>query len=204
MNTVASTSPSTPTTHTLRPDIEGLRALAVLLVVAYHYQFPWISGGFIGVDVFFVISGFVITQLLVRAMNAGTFRFSEFYARRLRRLVPVFLLVSTVSFLMISPYYLDDDYYLFAKSWLASLLGLSNVYYYGELSQYFAPEAQALTLLHTWSLAVEEQFYLLWPALLLGAWRLGKGRLVFWPFALLWLAALALSIWLAATQRDAA
>ena len=204
MNTVASTSPSTPTAHSLRPDIEGLRALAVLLVVAYHYQFPWISGGFIGVDVFFVISGFVITQLLVRAMNAGTFRFSEFYARRLRRLVPVFLLVSTVSFLMISPYYLDDDYYLFAKSWLASLLGLSNVYYYGELSQYFAPEAQALTLLHTWSLAVEEQFYLLWPALLLGAWRLGKGRLVFWPFALLWLAALALSIWLAATQREAA
>ena len=155
------TANSTPPAHALRPDIEGLRALAVLLVVAYHYQFPWLTGGFVGVDVFFVISGFVITQLLVRAMSAGSFRFSEFYARRLRRLVPVFLLVSTASFLMISPFYLDDDYYLFAKSWLASLLGLSNVYYYGELSQYFAPEAQALTLLHTWSLAVEEQFYLL-------------------------------------------
>ena len=198
------TANSTPPAHALRPDIEGLRALAVLLVVAYHYQFPWLTGGFVGVDVFFVISGFVITQLLVRAMSAGSFRFSEFYARRLRRLVPVFLLVSTASFLMISPFYLDDDYYLFTKSWLASLLGLSNVYYYGELSQYFAPEAQALTLLHTWSLAVEEQFYLLWPALLLVVWRVTKGRLAFWPFALLWLAALALSVWMAETQREAA
>lgn len=197
-------SHSVPVAHALRPDIEGLRALAVLLVIFYHYQFPWISGGFVGVDVFFVISGFVITQLLVRSMADGSFRFSAFYARRLRRLVPVFLLVSTASFLLISPFYLDDDYYLFAKSWLASLLGLSNLYYYGELSQYFAPEAQSLTLLHTWSLAVEEQFYLLWPAVLFGVWRLRKGSLAFWPFAVLWLALLLLSIHLANTQREAA
>jgi peptidoglycan/LPS O-acetylase OafA/YrhL len=75
--------------QTFRADIEGLRALAVILVILYHYQFPGVSGGFIGVDVFFVLSGFVITQLLTRSMAAGTFSFSGFYARRIRRLVPV-------------------------------------------------------------------------------------------------------------------
>ena len=84
-----------------RADIEGLRALAVILVILYHYQVPGITGGFIGVDVFFVISGFVITQLLERAFQKDTFRFRDFYARRIRRLVPVFLLVSTATFLLI-------------------------------------------------------------------------------------------------------
>lgn len=162
-------------TH-IRADIEGLRALAVVLVILYHYQVPGVSGGFIGVDVFFVISGFVITQLLRRAMAKDSFRFADFYARRIRRLVPAFLLASTAAFLLISPFYIGDAYYIFAKSWLASLIGLSNFYYFDELSQYFAPETQTLTLLHTWSLAVEEQFYLLWPATLLLAMRLGKGR----------------------------
>lgn len=197
---------ATPTApaHALRSDIEGLRALAVLLVILYHYQVPGITGGFAGVDVFFVISGFVITQLLARAMAAGTFRFSEFYARRLRRLVPAYLVVCTGSLLLISPFYLDDDYYLFAKSALASLLGVSNLYYHGELSQYFAPEAQTLTLLHTWSLAVEEQFYLLWPALLLGLWKLCAGRPALWAFVLLWTACFALSVVLAENARAAA
>ena len=134
------------------------------------------AAGFIGVDVFFVISGFVITQLLERAFQKDTFRFRDFYARRIRRLVPVFLLVSTATFLMISPFYIGDAYYIFAKSWLASLIGLSNLYYFNELSQYFAPETLSLSLLHTWSLAVEEQFYLLWPASLYLAYRFGKGR----------------------------
>ena len=130
-----------------RADIEGLRALAVILVILYHYQVPGITGGFIGVDVFFVISGFVITQLLERAFQKDTFRFRDFYARRIRRLVPVFLLVSTATFLMISPFYIGDAYYIFAKSWLASLIGLSNVYYFNELTQYFAPETLSLSLL---------------------------------------------------------
>jgi peptidoglycan/LPS O-acetylase OafA/YrhL len=187
-----------------RSDIEGLRAVAVILVILYHYQFPGITGGFIGVDVFFVISGFVITQLLTRSMQEQSFRFRDFYARRIRRLVPVFLLVSTATFLMISPFYLDDDYYIFAKSWLASLVGLSNHYYFSELSQYFAPEAQSLSLLHTWSLAVEEQFYLLWPAILYLAFRYGRGRDALWPFVLLWLAAFALSVSLTYTHKAAA
>ncbi|HBL88468.1 MAG TPA: hypothetical protein DD399_17325 [Alcanivorax sp.] len=187
-----------------RPDIEGLRALAVLLVIVYHFEFPGISGGFIGVDVFFVISGFVITGLLTRQMDQGGFRFGDFYARRIRRLVPAFLLVSTVTFLIISPFYIGDDYYIFAKSWLASLMGISNLYYFTELSQYFAPETRSLSLLHTWSLAVEEQFYLLWPAATLWAWR--SGRLTRSPlvFLALLIAALLLSVYLAHTHPKAA
>jgi peptidoglycan/LPS O-acetylase OafA/YrhL len=181
-----------------------LRALAVLLVIVYHFEVPGISGGFIGVDVFFVISGFVITGLLTRQINEGSFRFGDFYARRIRRLVPAFLLVSTVSFLMISPFYIGDDYYIFAKSWLASLMGVSNLYYFVELSQYFAPETRSLSLLHTWSLAVEEQFYLLWPAAMLWAWR--SGRLTRSPkgFLALLVAALLLSVHLAHAHPKAA
>lgn len=187
-----------------RTDIEGLRALAVILVIAYHYQFPGITGGFVGVDVFFVISGHVITQLLMRALDEGTFSFGTFYSRRIRRLVPAFLLASTCTFLMISPYYLDEDYYIFAKSWLASLAGLSNFYYLSELNQYFAPEAQSLSLLHTWSLAVEEQFYLFWPLLMLLSWPILKTRWGRWLFVVLWLAAFALSIHLANHSAAAA
>jgi len=181
-----------------------LRALAVLLVILYHFEVPGISGGFVGVDVFFVISGFVITGLLSRRMNAGDFRFGDFYARRIRRLVPAFLLVSTVTFLVISPFYIGDDYYIFAKSWLASLMGVSNLYYFTELSQYFAPETRSLSLLHTWSLAVEEQFYLLWPAAMLWAWR--GGRLSRSPvvFLALLVAALLLSVHLAHDHPKAA
>ena len=187
-----------------RTDIEGLRAVAVLLVMLYHFGVPGVPGGFVGVDVFFVISGFVITQLLQRAFASGSFQFRDFYARRIRRLVPVFLFVSTVSFLLISPFYLDEDYYVFAKSWLASLIGFSNFYYYGELSQYFAPEAQSLTLLHTWSLAVEEQFYLLWPLTLFAAYKFFPGKRG-WPvFLLLWCVAYALSVYMAEHAAKAA
>ncbi len=187
-----------------RADIEGLRALAVILVILYHFDVPAITGGFIGVDVFFVISGFVITQLLERAFEKGTFRFRDFYARRIRRLVPVFLLVSTVTFLMISPFYIGDAYYIFAKSWIASLVGLSNIYYFDELTQYFAPATQSLSLLHTWSLAVEEQFYLIWPLALYLAYRFGKGRNGHWPFRITLVLSFALSVYLAAHWPAAA
>ncbi|WP_372633872.1 acyltransferase family protein [Alcanivorax jadensis] len=192
------------TTPSYRADIEGLRALAVVLVILYHYDVPGITGGFIGVDVFFVISGFVITQLLQRAFEKGTFQFRDFYARRIRRLVPLFLLVSTVTFLMISPFYIGDAYYIFAKSWLSSLVGLSNIYYFQELSQYFAPETRSLSLLHTWSLAVEEQFYLIWPLALYLAYRFGKGRDGHWPFRITLVGTFALSVYLASAHPAAA
>ncbi len=187
-----------------RRDIEGLRAIAVFLVILYHYQFPVFSGGFIGVDVFFVISGFVITQLLSRAMLAGKFRFREFYSRRIRRLVPVFLLVSSATFFIISPFYMDDDYYIFSKSWMASLIGLSNFYFYTEFSRYFSPDAQLISLLHTWSLAVEEQFYLLWPALFFCCYKWITTQKYLIIFMVIWLMALTASIYLAETNPKAA
>lgn len=187
-----------------RADIEGLRALAVILVILYHYEVPAITGGFIGVDVFFVISGYVITQLLQRNFESNSFSFRDFYARRIRRLVPVFLLVSTATFLMISPFYIGDAYYLFAKSWLTSLAGVSNIYYFQELSQYFAPESRSLSLLHTWSLAVEEQFYLIWPLALYLAYRFGKGRDGHWPFRITLIATFVLSVYLAQAHPAAA
>lgn len=197
---------TTSSSNYFRADIEGLRALAVLLVVFYHLQVPFISGGFIGVDVFFVISGFVITQLLMRSLERQQFRFRDFYARRIRRLVPIYLLVSTITFVAISPFYIGDAYYIFAKSWLSSLVGLSNIYYYQELSQYFSPSAQSLSLLHTWSLAVEEQFYLIWPLGLFLAWRFGKGKsqysLAF--FLILFILAFAVSIIMAIKTPTAA
>ena len=180
-----------------RADIEGLRALAVILVILYHFEVPGITGGFIGVDVFFVISGFVITQLMQRAFAKGSFSFCDFYARRIRRLVPLFLLVSTVTFLVVSLYYIGDAYYIFAKSWLSSLIGISNLYYFSELTQYFAPETRSLSLLHTWSLAVEEQFYLIWPLTLYLAYRFGKGREGHWPFKITLVATFALSVYMA-------
>lgn len=190
-------------TH-FRPDIEGLRALAVLLVMFYHLEIPGITGGFIGVDVFFVISGFVITQLLMRNFEQDTFQFRDFYARRIRRLVPIFLLVSTITFLAISPFYIGDAYYIFAKSWIASLIGLSNIFYFQELSQYFSPDSRSLSLLHTWSLAVEEQFYFIWPLGLFLAWRFGKGKSRWVHYVLLLLAALVLSIYMAYQMPTAA
>lgn len=197
-------------TPTYRADIEGLRALAVVLVILYHFDIPFVSGGFVGVDVFFVISGFVITQLLQRAFEKGGFTFRDFYARRIRRLVPLFLLVSSVTFVAISPYYIGDAYYIFAKSWIASLLGLSNIYYFQELSQYFAPEAQSLSLLHTWSLAVEEQFYFIWPLALFLTYRfapqafLGRTRSAHWPFKLTLIATFGLSVYMASQYPAAA
>src|SRR5690606_32988410 len=130
-----------------REDIEGLRAIAVLLVVFYHYGFAAFGGGFVGGAVFFVISGYVITLLLVDQIGQGQFRFGEFYNRRLRRLVPVFLLVSVATFLLISPFYMDDDYYLFAKSWMAALIGMSNFFFQVEFAEYFAPDTHTVPLL---------------------------------------------------------
>lgn len=190
-------------TH-FRRDIEGLRALAVLLVMAYHFGIPGISGGFIGVDVFFVISGFVITQLLSRKLVQGGFRFRDFYARRIRRLAPVLLVVTTATCLLVSPFYVMEEYYSFAKSWMASLVGMSNFFFLGELSQYFSPEAQSMPLLHTWSLGVEEQFYFIWPAALWAVNRFYRGSHAGRWFLLILVAALGLSVYMAHQHAMAA
>ncbi|MBD8880525.1 acyltransferase [Rhodanobacter sp. 7MK24] len=155
-----------------RADLEGLRAVAILLVVAMHAGVPWLLGGFVGVDVFFVLSGFLITGLLVQEVsNTGRLRFAEFYVRRLRRLLPalltMLLVVGVCAALLLAPTEQQE------QSCTAAMvaLWLSNIHFAFAQLDYFAPGTGTNLFLHTWSLGVEEQFYLIWPMLLV--WLLG-------------------------------
>ncbi len=148
-----------------RVDIDCLRALAVLVVIGFHWHVAGFQGGYVGVDVFFVISGFLITGYIVDQLRGGTFSFSTFYLRRLRRLAPALLfmmLASSLAAALLLPLTAIAD---FARSSIAVLLLGSNVWFYLRTG-YFDKPALEKPLLHTWSLAVEEQFYLVVPALL--------------------------------------
>src|SRR5262245_4312195 len=154
---------------TYRPDIDGLRAIAVAIVVAFHTGVPGFAGGFVGVDVFFVISGFLITGLLVNELRAtGTISLSRFYARRVRRLLPALAVVLTATLLLGSVVLLSvaGEQQDLAKSALAAALSASNIFFW-LTSNYFSVAADLMPLLHTWSLSVEEQYYLVWPTLLI-------------------------------------
>ena len=148
-----------------RPDIDGLRALAVIPVVIYHAGFPGPSGGFIGVDVFFVISGFLITSIVAREISQGGFSLILFYERRARRILPALMGVVLASFAIGWSLLLPAEMKSLGQSAFATSLFLSNVYFSLTLD-YFAQAAEFAPLLHTWSLAVEEQFYLFFPPLL--------------------------------------
>ena len=156
-----------------RPEIDGLRAIAVAAVILFHAGFALFGGGFVGVDVFFVISGFLITSIIVEELKTGRFSVLRFYERRARRILPALFTVMAAcvpfAYRLLSP----DDLKDFAQSLAAICLFASNVLFWGE-SGYFDTQAELKPLLHTWSLAVEEQFYVLFPLLLLVAWRLGR------------------------------
>jgi peptidoglycan/LPS O-acetylase OafA/YrhL len=148
-----------------RPDIDGLRAVAVLSVIFFHFGFQNFSGGFTGVDVFFVISGYLITNNIVTDLEKGTFTFSNFYLRRVRRLFPALFVTILVTFaygFFIFPGSLLEP---LGKSVVASVLSVSNILFWSEAG-YFDADIDLKPLLHTWSLSVEEQFYFVWPALL--------------------------------------
>ena len=156
-----------------RPEIDGLRAIAVAAVILFHAGFALFGGGFVGVDVFFVISGFLITSIIVEELKTGRFSVLRFYERRARRILPALFTVMAAcvpfAYRLLSP----DDLKDFAQSLAAICLFASNVLFWGE-SGYFDTQAELKPLLHTWSLAVEEQFYVVFPLLLLAAWRLGR------------------------------
>lgn len=168
----------TPARHPdYRADIDGLRALAVLLVVGFH-AFPTVfSGGFIGVDLFFVISGFLITGIIFENMAGGSFRFRDFYARRIQRIFPALLLVMFSCLIFGWFGMLAGEYKQFGKH-LAGGAGFISNFVFWQESGYFDSAADTKPLLHLWSLGIEEQFYLAWPLILWAAYRLRANRLL--------------------------
>ncbi|MFV3307496.1 acyltransferase family protein [Pseudomonas sp. NY15181] len=149
-----------------RPDIDGLRAIAVLLVLTFHAGFTQISSGFIGVDIFFVISGYLITSIITGQHAAGTFSFSAFYVRRLLRLQPAILAVVLFSLVLATIFYLPDDYLRYLKSVKYLSLMTANQFFERTTTAYAGPDTEYLMLLHTWSLAIEWQWYLFLPLML--------------------------------------
>lgn len=163
-----------------RPDIDGLRAVAVLAVVLHHLSAELLPGGYVGVDVFFVISGYLITRIISREMQEGTFTFARFYERRARRIFPALFAVLAAT--LVASYFLllPSDMASTLRGALGTVFFGSNLVFWREMKEgYFAATDLALNpLLHTWSLAVEEQFYLLFPVLLLFCYRYARQHLV--------------------------
>lgn len=157
-----------------RPEIDGLRAIAVLGVLLFHLKIGAFKGGFAGVDVFFVISGYLITGRILGDASAGRFSFQDFYIRRARRILPALIFTVVVTFiaglLWLPPESLKD----LAKESTHALLSIANLQYWREAKEYFAKASDQLPLLHCWSLSLEEQFYLVWPLFVVAAVRLRK------------------------------
>jgi len=159
-----------PSEAAFRPDIEGLRAIAILVVVAYHAHVPGFGGGFVGVDVFFVLSGYLITGLLAREIeHSGTVDLARFYARRARRLLPAMTLMLLVTIMASIVIHSPGEQRGFTTSAASTAAYSSNLYFIVSGTQYGAGRADDNPFLHTWSLSVEEQFYLVWPVFVMFA-----------------------------------
>lgn len=165
-------SPSIPelANHQYRSDIDGLRAFAVLSVVLFHAFPEFITGGFIGVDVFFVISGFLISTIIFEKLEQGSFSFTDFYARRVRRIFPALILVLLTSFILGWCILFVSEYKQLGKHIASGAGFVANLILWSE-SGYFDNLADTKPLLHLWSLGIEEQFYIIWPPILWAAWR---------------------------------
>ncbi len=187
-----------------RKDIDGLRAIAVLLVVFYHAGFKVISGGFIGVDVFFVISGFLITTIIYNATQNGTPFFFNFYIKRIKRILPSFYVVILATLVFGYFILIPDDLVGLTKSILASSLFLANIYFWKTSGGYFTANTEELPLLHLWSLSVEEQFYFVWPLLLFFLVRTNSKRFIIYFTAVTITILLSFSEWAAINKPNAA
>ena len=153
-----------------RPEIDGLRALAVLPVIFFHAGFDAFRGGFVGVDIFFVISGFLITSILVNDLQKNEFSLTEFYVRRARRILPALFFLMAVCIFLFLLVMLPHQIKYFSKSIIAASLFVSNIQFWLE-GGYFEEPGELKPLFHLWSLAIEEQFYLLFPVCLFLIWR---------------------------------
>lgn len=180
-----------------RSDIDGLRAVSIIPVLLFHAGIEGFGGGFVGVDVFFVISGYLITALIAEEMRQGRFSLAGFYERRIRRIAPALLAMLLVSAVVASVLLLPGDFREFSDSLASAVLSVSNVYFWRQ-SGYFDDLALLKPLLHTWSLSVEEQFYLFFPLYLMAVLRWGRGR---WVAAVLPVALLSLALAIVVVDR---
>ncbi len=158
-----------------RKDIDGLRAVAVLPVILFHAGFEVFKGGFLGVDVFFVISGFLISSIILEELQQEKFSIVNFYERRARRILPALFSVLTCTYLVSFVFMPPFEFKEFSQSLVSVAVFLSNIFFYLEID-YFSLMAEEMPLLHTWSLAIEEQFYIFFPPTLFVIWRLGARR----------------------------
>ena len=175
-----------------RADIDGLRAVAVISVLVYHAFPEQLPGGFVGVDVFFVISGFLISRIILSEIGNDTFTFTNFYSRRIRRIFPALFLVLAAVILIGWYTLLPTDFRKLGAHVLAGAGFFSNLLLYSE-GGYFDTAAELKPLLHLWSLGIEEQYYLVWPLLLIGFRN--NTRYVFWFITAIALASFLLSLW---------
>src|SRR6516165_11065233 len=187
-----------------REDIDWLRAIAVLAVVAFHFEAPAVFGGFVGVDIFFVISGYLITAIVADELKKDTFSFARFYERRVRRLMPALYLLVVLTAIPSFQYLLTSERAEFFRSVAAVVTFTSNFFFWFQTG-YFDRAAVEKPLLHTWSLAVEEQFYLALPLFLFALTRVARGARAALPiaFGTLTLASFGLSVWLMQTGGSA-
>lgn len=148
-----------------RPEIDGIRAIAVLAVIFYHIESSWLPGGFLGVDVFFVLSGFLITSILSDQFEQGI-SLKSFWIKRIRRILPPLLGVIAFSLFLGAAFFLRQDRIMLLEHAVAAIASLSNFFVWENTKGYWAISSETLPLLHTWSLSVEEQFYLFFPLLL--------------------------------------
>lgn len=176
-----------------RAEIDGLRAVAVIPVILFHAGFEHFSGGFIGVDVFFVISGYLITMIILSEKEQGTFSLVNFYERRARRILPALFFVMLVSLPFAWLWLLPSDMADFSQSLMAVSFFSSNILFWKETG-YWGTDNELKPLLHTWSLAVEEQYYILFPLFLMLMWRFRK-RWIFGSLIVIATLSLLVSQW---------
>ena len=184
-----------------RKEIDGLRAVAVVSVILFHANFSLVPGGFLGVDIFFVISGYLITHIILSEKSAGTFSLANFYERRARRILPALLVVLLCCLPAAWLWLIPMDMKSFAQSLVAVTVFSSNVFFYSTTG-YFDSAAEWKPLLHTWSLALEEQYYVFFPLFVLLTWKLRK-RINFLLLVLAALISLAIAQWGAHYQPSA-
>ena len=189
-----------PNTVNYRKDIDGLRAVAVLAVVLFHLEFTFLPGGFVGVDVFFVISGYLITKILTRQIGNNAFSFIEFYARRVKRLMPAALAVIATTIIFAYFILTPDKYVELAKSGVMATV-LSVNFWFAFNSGYFDQSSELSPFLHLWSLAVEEQYYFVMPVILVAAAKFGK-KSFFWTVLLITSSSFLMSAFTSAKYPD--